>query len=111
MSNKATAASQIHYAGFQMMKHLTLRLCYGFQQGTRLHHPPERVGNNFYIDLNVPYYMQFTFPQMKSKTLATPCSGGHSTFLVDLWKTKENITLYTQSQHVKYFMMNKQRSY
>lgn len=54
--------------------------------------------------------MPFTFPQMKSKTLATPWGGGHGTFLVDLWKTKENITLYTHSQHVKHFAMKNQCS-
>ena len=48
MSNKATAASQIHCVGFQTMKHRTLRLCYGFLQGTQLHHPPKRDENSIH---------------------------------------------------------------
>ena len=48
MSNRATAASQIHCVGFQTMKHQTLRLCYGFLQGTQLHHPPERDENSIH---------------------------------------------------------------
>lgn len=84
-----------------MMKHLTLRLCYGFLQGTQLHHPPERVENNIYWFRQPLLNAQFTFPQKQLDTFLTPLkkkAGAGGAFLVELWKITPY--LHTHSQNV-----------
>lgn len=100
MSNKATVASQIHCVGFQTMKHQTLRLCYGFLQGTQLHHPPERDENSIHWFKESVINTQFIFPPKlpDTWTLLKKKSGAGGTYLVYPWKTI--LYKHTHSQNV-----------